>query len=171
VTGFEGCAAAAAIVLRLVTAGPDAVSAPDPVLSTIDPAPIVELDGEAILVRASRLAVPLSAAVERAAQEEAGPPLPGWVVPMYAGYVGLQVLDVTSTFNAQSKGYVEANPLMRSLAENHGAFIAAKVVMTTATIYAIERLRQRHPRAALATLAVLSASYTAIVVHNYRLTR
>ena len=106
-----------------------------------------------------------------AQSEEVNRPLQKWVVPMYAGFVTLQVLDVDSSIRAVHQGLGEANPLLRWTQSNHAALIATKAATAAATIYFTERLRRRHPKAALAVMIAFNATYTAIVIHNYRVLR
>ena len=88
---------------------------------------------------------------------------------MYAGFIGLQVLDVDSSIRAVHQGLGEANPLLRWTHESHAGLVFTKAATTAATIYLVERLRRKHPRAAFAVMIGLNATYTAIVVRNYRM--
>jgi hypothetical protein len=86
--------------------------------------------------------------------------------PLEAGFVGLQVLDLTSTRAAlRTPGAYESNPIMQSPA---GA-VALKAGVSAALVLVMERWSKRHPRAAVVTLGAIDAAYVGLVAHNYRI--
>jgi hypothetical protein len=87
---------------------------------------------------------------------------------IYAAYGMLQALDVHSTLNAVGNGGVEGNPLLRSLVSSPAGLITLKAASTVGVIYFIERLRKKHPAAALALSIGVSSLQAYVVVHNYR---
>ena len=92
---------------------------------------------------------------------------PGFLIGMYAGSGLLQAYDAYSTLAGVKANKVELNPLMSEMVKNPSVFIAAKSVMTFATIFAAERLwRQHHPGKAIALMAVSNGLMAAIAAHN-----
>jgi hypothetical protein len=96
------------------------------------------------------------------------PSRPTVLVPLYLGFVGLQAADTATTFRALNVGAVEANPVMGSVVQNRGAFVAVKAGMTTATLLVSERLWKNHRTAAVIMMAALNGAYAGIVAHNAR---
>ena len=80
----------------------------------------------------------------------------------------MQVLDIASTHKALEAGAVEANPMMAPFARSPLALAAVKAGVTSATIFATERMWKTNRKAALLTMIALNATYGAIAVHNYR---
>jgi hypothetical protein len=85
---------------------------------------------------------------------------------LYATTVVVQGLDAQSTFEALDAGAVESNSLVTSFASNRPAFIALKVTMATAFIYAGHDLSKRHKIGAMIALGLVNSVYTAIALHN-----
>jgi hypothetical protein len=79
----------------------------------------------------------------------------------------VQGLDAQSTFKALDAGAVESNSLVKSFASNRPAFIALKVTMATAFIYAGHDLSKRHKVGAIIALGLVNSLYTAIALNNY----
>lgn len=92
---------------------------------------------------------------------------PGALFPLYVSFVSLQVLDVISTRHALELGGREANPVLGPFAHRTAALVAMKAGSTVASIYLIERLRKRHPVAAVLLMVGLNAGYAGVVAHNY----
>ena len=92
----------------------------------------------------------------------------GIMLPLYASFAGLQVLDAHSTVRALQNGGSEANPVMRDLASRPAAFYAVKAGVAASAILLTERLRPKHRIGAIALMAALDSLYTMVVVHNYR---
>jgi Domain of unknown function (DUF5658) len=95
---------------------------------------------------------------------------PAALIPLYSSFAALQVLDVHSTWQALNQGAREVNPMVAPIAGTHG-FPLLKVASTTATIIATERIRKRHPRAAVVVMIAANSAYAMIVAHNYAITR
>jgi hypothetical protein len=94
--------------------------------------------------------------------------VPGRMKALYVGFGVLQALDAQTTFQALERGGVERNPLLAPLADRPAALIAVKAASTAGTVYLLERLRKRSPRAALVTAAAINAAYVTIVASNAR---
>jgi hypothetical protein len=86
---------------------------------------------------------------------------------LYATTVVVQGLDAQSTFKALDAGAVESNSLVKPLASNRPAFVALKVGMSAAFIYAGHDLSKRHKIGAILALGLVNSVYTAIALHNY----
>jgi len=135
------------------------------------------------LLLAGSLAVSPAAAQEQPADPEissiapdaAAPsersPLVGPIMAMYAGYGMLQVLDAHSTLSALDNRGTEANPFVRSLASSPARLIAFKAGSTVGLVYLTERLRKKHPAAALALAIGVNSLQAYVVMHNYRVAR
>jgi len=89
------------------------------------------------------------------------------MLPLYASFAVLQMLDAHSTTRALQHGGLEANPLMASIVGNTGAFYATKLATTTATIYIAERLWRKNRVAAILTMVAVNSAYAMVVRHNY----
>jgi hypothetical protein len=92
---------------------------------------------------------------------------PPALVPLYLSFSALQVLDIASTHHALDRGGREANPVVASVIDSTPATIAVKAGSTAAIIYLAERLRKRHPVAAVVLMVGLNAGYAGLVAHNY----
>ncbi len=96
------------------------------------------------------------------------PPAPRVLVPMYAGFATLAAGDGFLTWRVLRQGGVERNPVVATLADNPYGLAALKITSATATIIAMERLRRRHPRAAVWTMVILNGGMSWVVWHNAR---
>ena len=92
---------------------------------------------------------------------------PRALLPLYLSFASLQVLDIASTHRALERGAHEANPIVAPLTSSTPALIAVKAGSTAALIYLTERLRKRHPLAAVVLMVGLNAGYASLVAHNY----
>lgn len=89
---------------------------------------------------------------------------------LYAMQVGLQVMDVRSTFSAISHGAHEANPIMKPFAQNQGAMMALKVGVAAGSIFAAERMwRGGNKAGAIVSMVAANAMTAFVVAHNYRI--
>lgn len=100
----------------------------------------------------------------------AAPPL-GILLPLYASFAGLQMLDAHSTTRALQSGGAESNPLLRNFAGRPGALFALKAGVTASTILLTEKLRAKHRVGGIVLMAALDSFYTMVVIHNYRAIR
>ena len=106
------------------------------------------------------------------AMREQGPKRPSALMPLYASFIGLQALDYHSTRRAMNSGTTsEGNPLMKPFVSNDAAFIAVKASATAGTIFVTEKLRKKHPKAAVVLAAAFNAGMALVVTHNYRVVR
>ena len=88
---------------------------------------------------------------------------------LYAMQVGMQVMDVRSTFTAISKGAHEANPIMKPFAQNQGVMLAVKAGVAAGSIFAAERMwRGGNKTGAIVSMVVSNALTGFVVAHNYR---
>ncbi|RPI50366.1 MAG: hypothetical protein EHM55_21550 [Acidobacteria bacterium] len=90
---------------------------------------------------------------------------------MYGAYGMLQVLDAHSTRRAIANNGVEANPIVRPLASSRIGLISLKVASGAGVMYLMERVRKKHPAAALALAIGINSLQAVVVVHNYRVAR
>ena len=86
---------------------------------------------------------------------------------LYVSFAALQALDVDSTMRALRTGGREANPIVGSVVESPGTFVAMKVVATAGIVLATERLRKHNPKAALLLMIGLNSAYASVAAHNY----
>jgi uncharacterized protein DUF5658 len=124
--------------------------------------PIGDVSGgiqSTVSVRAASLPGPVEAAERR----------PMALVPLYASFITLQVLDLHSTHAALSAGGVEANPMLSGLAGNMVAMSAVKAAGTAGVIFVSEKLRKKNKAAAVGLMIVANSAMAWVVQHNYRL--
>jgi hypothetical protein len=94
---------------------------------------------------------------------------PATLTALYAGFVGLQVLDARTTSGAVSRGARETNPL---LGQNNQARIwAVRAASTASTIYFVERMWKKNRVGAVLLMAGINGGYAAIAAHNLRQAR
>jgi uncharacterized protein DUF5658 len=91
---------------------------------------------------------------------------PAFVKKLYAGYAALQLSDGITTTVGLNRNAREANPLLRNVAGSPAALIGVKAAATVATIFTIEKLRERHPVAASLTLIAMNATLAAVTINN-----
>ena len=85
---------------------------------------------------------------------------------LYVSFVGLQVADGFLTWNLLHSGASELNPVVSPVLGNPFALTGFKVVGTAATIFLVERLRHKHPRAAVWTMVAINVGMGLAVLHN-----
>lgn len=93
---------------------------------------------------------------------------PAPLVPLYASFVTLQILDLHSTHDALARGGAEANPALAGLAGNTVAMSAVKAAGTAGVILITEKLRARNKAAALGLMIATNSAMAWVVQHNYR---
>jgi hypothetical protein len=93
---------------------------------------------------------------------------PRLLVPLYVSFAALQALDVHSTTRAIGAGAVEANPLMRGVANQPAALIAVKAGGAASTIWLAHKLSRRSRTGAIVLMAAVNSAYAMVVAHNYR---
>ena len=96
---------------------------------------------------------------------------PAALMPLYLSFAALQGMDIHSTTRALNRGAVEANPVMKEVVGNQGAFIAVKAAGTVGILYAVEKLRKKNRTAAIVTMVALNAGMAYVVQHNYRVVK
>ena len=93
---------------------------------------------------------------------------PAPLVPLYITFVGLQALDVHSTFSALNSGAREANPMIRSALGNPAGLFLLKAGTAAGVVLITEKLWRRNRGAAVITMIALNSAYATIAAHNYR---
>ena len=93
---------------------------------------------------------------------------PAPLVPLYVAFVGLQALDVHSTFSALEGGAREANPMVRSALGNPAGLFLLKAGTAAGVVLVTEKLWRRNRTAAVITMIALNSAYATIAAHNYR---
>ena len=93
------------------------------------------------------------------------------LVPLYVSFAALQALDVHSTTRALGRGGVEANPLMRGVADQPAALMAVKAGGAATTIYLAHKVSKRSRVGAIVVMAAVNSAYAMVVAHNYRAAR
>lgn len=93
---------------------------------------------------------------------------PAALIPLYASFVALQVLDMHSTMYALDRGAVEANPAVKGFVDNRYAMGALKAAGTAGVIFVSEKVRKRNKAAAIGLMVATNAAMTWVVQHNYR---
>jgi hypothetical protein len=94
---------------------------------------------------------------------------PAMLPALYAGFVGLQILDARTTTGALNRGAYESNAL---LGQNNQARIwAVRAASTASTIYFVERMWKKNRVGAVLLMAGINGGYTAIAAHNLRQAR
>jgi hypothetical protein len=160
---FASSGCVAALVAVLVCSSPAA--AQDAVAATMDSI------STAMVTQAS--APPLSLPLPANTPPSAGPSQsrPAALIPLYASFVTLQVLDLHSTAYALDRGAVEANPAIRGFVDNRVAMTALKAAGTAGVIYVSEKLRTKNKAVSLGLMIATNAAMTWVVQHNYRVAR
>jgi hypothetical protein len=96
---------------------------------------------------------------------------PTMLPALYASYAALQAYDMYSTKQALARGAREANPLMRGVVGNTGAFVAMKVGVGVATIMAAERLWKTNKAAAIGVMIAGNSVAAVVAARNARTLR
>src|SRR5206468_12979916 len=121
----------------------------------------VEANGQA------RKPVPAAAAtLSRSAERR-----PAALLPLYASFVTLQVLDMHSTRYALDRGAVEGNPAVKGLTGTTVGMAAVKAAGTAGVIFVNEKLRTRNKAAAVGLMIATNSMMAWVVQHNYRCVR
>ena len=154
---LSGSQMAAAVLVVLVVSGGYA-SAQEP------EAPALKIAGEEAVPAATHLSAP--PAVARAEQHR-----PGALVPLYASFGALQILDARSTLQALDRGGVEANPAMKGIVSHPVAFFAVKAAATTGVIVATEKMWKKNRTAAVIFMVATNSAMAWVVQHNSRVAR
>jgi len=93
------------------------------------------------------------------------------LLPLYASFVTLQVLDLHSTRYALDRGAVEGNPLVKGLTGTTTGMAAVKAAGTVGVIFATEKLRTKNRAAAIVLMAATNSIMIWVVQHNYGVVR
>jgi hypothetical protein len=101
------------------------------------------------------------------------PPSRGLVLPaLYVSVAAFEIYDGLSTTTGLKQGAVEANPLMTRIAGKSLALWAVKGGVTTASIFAAERLWRQHRRAeAIVMMVAVNGVVMAVAARNASVTR
>jgi hypothetical protein len=96
---------------------------------------------------------------------------PPALVPLYASFAGLQLVNMHSTWRALDHGAVEGNPVLMNVAGNKAGLFAVKAAGTAAVIGVSEGLWRKNRAAAILFMISTNAAMTWVVEHNYRAVR
>lgn len=96
---------------------------------------------------------------------------PAALLPLYASFVTLQVLDIHSTRYALDRGAVEGNPAVKGLTGSTAGMAAVKAAGTAGVIFVSEKLRTKNKAAAIGLMIASNSMMTWVVQHNYRAVR
>jgi len=99
------------------------------------------------------------------------PHRPAALVPLYVSFGVLQGLDVHWTVRALENGAVEANPLMKGLADSAVGMAAVKAAAGAGVIFASERMWKRNKVAAVLFMTATNSAMAWVVQHNHRAAR
>jgi hypothetical protein len=91
----------------------------------------------------------------------------GVLLPLYASFATLQLLDAHSTLRAVRAGAVEQNPMVGSMANHPAALVAMKAGVAASTIVLADKMRNRSRVGAIVLMAGLNSLYATVVAHNY----
>jgi hypothetical protein len=151
-----------AIPTAFVAASPSAFAdVPNTVETVIETVPISWAADWSRYQPAGILAQPPPAALQRKLTD------PAFMRKLYWTYVGLQAADIASTTAAIRSGKGrEGNPLLGDVAHSPARLIGVKAATTVATIYTVEKLREKHPVAASVTLIAINATLAAVTINN-----
>jgi hypothetical protein len=149
------CAAAALVVLLGVPASSQAQELLSPRGDS------VEAEGQALTP------VPAAAATLVRSAE----PRPAALLPLYASFVALQVLDMHSTRYALDRGAVEGNPAFKGLTGTTVGMAAVKAAATAGVIFFNDKLRMKNKAAAVGLMIATNSMMGWVVQHNYRSVR
>jgi Domain of unknown function (DUF5658) len=118
-------------------------------------------------------AKPPATQIERAAVAPFQPAerRPPALIPLYASFVTLEMLDVHSTSRALANGGVEANPAIRGVAGNAAAMIAMKAAGSASLIFASEKIWKKNRTAAVVLMIATNSAMAWVVAHNYQVAR
>lgn len=83
-------------------------------------------------------------------------------------YIGLNAMDLVSTYKVLDAGGYEANPLMARVIENKPLAIGVKTLSTGVFLGACRIIRKEKPKLAFALLLAGNLGYGALVSHNYQ---
>jgi hypothetical protein len=84
-------------------------------------------------------------------------------------YIGLQALDLHSTYKVLDAGGYETNPFMSKIIENKPLAIGVKVLSTGIFLGSCRVIRKDKPKIAFALLLAGNIGYGILVNHNFKL--
>lgn len=84
-------------------------------------------------------------------------------------YVGLNALDLVTTYRVIDAGGYEANPLMTRIVDNKPMAIGVKAISTTVFLGTCRIIRKDRPKLAFVLLLAGNVGYGLVVNHNYQL--
>jgi len=90
--------------------------------------------------------------------------------PLYFSFAALQVADIHTTIRALDNGAVEANPLLKGIADSPVKLGLVKVAGTAALFTASEALwRKGKKKTAIVLMIAGNVGMTAVVYRNYQI--
>jgi hypothetical protein len=127
----------------------------------------IAVTGDAILDTSG----PIHVAAEPSTIARSAERRPPALVPLYASFVTLQILDIHSTHYALGHGAIEANPAVKGFAGNTAGMAAVKAAGTAGVIFISEKLRTKNKAAAIGLMIATNSAMAWVVQHNYRAVR
>jgi Domain of unknown function (DUF5658) len=91
---------------------------------------------------------------------------PSLMTPLYSSFATLTAGDGYLTWQAIHRGAVEENPIAQPVVDNPVGLTTFKIVTGAATLFAVERLRRDHPKAAMWMMLAINGGMTWVVLHN-----
>lgn len=161
-SGFQalssGFGVAALVTLSLMPAAASAQELPTPSIPSVTTSPLFEL---------AQTQAPIAAADATRLDRAKPGASRGLLVPLYASFATLQLLDAHSTLRAVRAGGVEQNPVVGSMANHPAALVAMKAGVAASTIVLADKMRNRSRVGAIVLMAGLNSLYATVVAHNY----
>jgi hypothetical protein len=94
------------------------------------------------------------------------PTRPLALVPLYAGFAGLEASDGYLTWVIVHHGGNEQNALAAPWTSNPYAWTGFKAATTIAMLFGVDQLRRQHPKAAIITMIAMDVAMGLVVWHN-----
>jgi hypothetical protein len=127
------------------------------------PSPSLELDSTGFQLATAAPPIELVAAPR--------PQRPAALVPLYISFAVLQGLDGRLTLRAIENGAVEANPLMKGVADNAAGMAAVKAAAGAGVIFVSERMWKHNKVAAVLFMTATNSAMAWVVQHNHGVAR
>lgn len=86
-----------------------------------------------------------------------------------ASFIGLEAMDVITTYHGFKVGAHEANPIMTGIVRHPAELIAVKGIITFGSLACFRAIRKDHPKTALACLIAANLTMGYVVHHNYQI--
>jgi hypothetical protein len=90
------------------------------------------------------------------------------LLPLYATFTALQMLDASSTLKAIENGGREANPMVAPFTSSPAALYSLKAATAVGTIFVAEKMWKRSRVGAIVTMVALNVGYAFVAHHNFQ---